>query len=186
MKICIDAGHGGHDPGAVGPTDLAEAPTALDICRYLCDIFGGSGFELKMTRTTDDFVTLADRCSIANIWGAAYFISVHCNSDGPDAEGIETLYKSQKGLDVAIPIQNALVLATGDRDRGVKKRNDLYVLNGTNMPAVLVEVGFISHPQTEGQLKTIDYKSLLADAIALGFYDYLKINEIEQGGSHLK
>jgi N-acetylmuramoyl-L-alanine amidase len=174
MKVAIDAGHGGHDPGAGGPTGLDEAPTVLKICHYICDLLAiRSGLELKMTRMTEDYITLEDRCEIANNWGADYFISVHCNSNGPEAVGIETLYKSEKGLDVAIPIQNALVLATGDRDRGVKKRDDLYVLNGTNMPAVLVEVGFISHPKTEELLKRDEYKLLLADSIAKGFVNYL-------------
>jgi N-acetylmuramoyl-L-alanine amidase len=168
MKIAIDAGHGGTDPGAVGPNGLAEAPTVLTICRELAELLHGYGYHTLLTRKTEGYVDLGARCEIANDWGANYFISVHCNSDGPDAHGIETLYKTEKGKAFAKPIQEALVKATGERDRGLKHRTDLHVLNGTLMPAALAEVGFISHPPTEKELLRPEYLTLLAEAIAQG------------------
>jgi N-acetylmuramoyl-L-alanine amidase len=178
MRICIDAGHGGKDPGAVGPSGLKEAPTVLDICKRLVSILTGMGLTTRQTRPIEEFVELGERYQIANSWDADYFVSIHCNSNGPSAEGIETLYTTTSGRDLAVPIQSALIAATDDRDRGLKERDNLAVLNGTNMPAVLVEVGFISHPETESKLKTSDYKQLLADAIARGLAEFLDIPAI--------
>jgi len=172
MKIAIDAGHGGKDPGAVGPGGLEEAGVVLDIAKRLSAGLLALGFETCLSRAADVFVELGARCEIANDWDADLFVSIHCNSDGPEAVGIETLYKSQKGLMLASPVQRALIEATGDRDRGLKYRADLYVLNGTIMPAILAEVGFISHPATEARLATEDYRALLAKTIASVLADY--------------
>jgi N-acetylmuramoyl-L-alanine amidase len=124
-------------------------------------------------------VELDDRCKLANRWEADFFVSVHLNSNGPDASGIETLYASAAGRELAMPVQIALVAATGEKDRGVKERNDLYVLNGTDMPAILVEVGFISHPATEAKVKSQSYRDTLAAAIAEGIADYLGLDDEE-------
>ena len=86
------------------------------------------------------------------------------------------MYASEAGRELALPIQAKLVGLTGDRDRGIKERNDLAVLNGTDMPAVLVETGFISHPETETKLKTPDYQYLLAEAIVAGINEFLGIS----------
>jgi N-acetylmuramoyl-L-alanine amidase len=175
MRIVLDPGHGGHDPGAVGPSGLEEAPVALALCELVAAELEGYELEVKMTRETDVFIELAKRCEIANDWKANYFVSVHANSNGPSAVGIETLYTSETGKALALPVQRTLVEYTGDVDRGLKERNDLYVLNGTNMPAILAEVGFISHPATETKLKSFAYRETLADAITLGVVEYLKL-----------
>jgi len=178
MKICIDPGHGmPKDPGAVGPSGLKESVVVLEISRLVADMLQSGNISTLLTREQEVFVELGQRCELANDWGANYFVSIHCNSDGPDAVGIETLYKSQKGLMLASPVQRALVEATGDRDRGVKYRHDLHVLNATIMPAILVEVAFISHPGTEARLKTEDYRALLAKAIAGALVDYVAIRK---------
>lgn len=176
-KICIDPGHGGKDPGAVGPTGLQEAEVALDLSDRLCDRLGDLGIDTLMTRLANEFIELADRCEIANNWDADYFVSVHLNSNGSTAVGIETLYKSDVGMGLAAPVQEAMVDATGDTDRGLKYRDDLYVLNGTNMPAILVEVGFISHPKTEDKFRTDEYKDIITEAIVSGIASYLKLDE---------
>lgn len=173
MKIAIDAGHGGSDPGAVGPSGVKESEVVLSIAFYLEKILINLGFETLLTRDEEVFVELADRCSVANNWGADYFVSIHCNSDGPSAVGIETLYTSPTGLELAKPVQAAMLAATGDTDRGCKERNDLYVLNGTDCPAILAEVGFISHPATEEELASMEYQGLLAVSIALGTCKFL-------------
>src|SRR5215475_10536405 len=149
MRICLDSGHGGKDSGAVGPTGLRECDVVLDIVKKMGTILDGMGYDVSFTRLSDIFVELGERCRIANSLKCDYFVSIHCNSNGPTAEGIETLYKSDAGKKLANPIQNNLIKDTGERDRGLKLRGDLAVLNGTNMPAVLVEVGFISNPKTE-------------------------------------
>lgn len=173
MKICIDPGHGGNDSGAVGPTGLYESKTNLAICEHLCFGLEGLGLSTVLTRDTNVYVSLETRCEIANDCEADFFISVHCNSDGPSSLGIESLYVSQKGEQLAKPIQEELIQATGDVDRGLKYRSDLYVLNGTNMPATLVEVGFISHPETEELLRDEAYRQLIADAIVTGLLKHI-------------
>ena len=160
IKICIDPGHGGNDSGAGGPTGLEEATVALELSSMLSDALNNLGIDTIITREDDEFIELGTRCDIANAWEADYFVSVHLNSNGPTAVGIETLYKTESGKKLATPVQEMLIEATGDRDRGLKHRTDLYVLNGTNMPAILVEVGFISHPETEESLRMKNIRKL--------------------------
>lgn len=129
----------------------------------------------RLTRSTDVFIELGERCSIANTWHADWFVSVHLNSDGPSAVGIETLYRGEIGKELAVAVQSTLITATGDRDRGVKYRDNLYVLNGTQMPAILLELGFISHPETEKKLRTPEYQGLLVKAVVEGIAAYLDL-----------
>jgi N-acetylmuramoyl-L-alanine amidase len=119
IKICVDPGHGGHDPGAVGPTGLTEASRALIIGELVGSALLGHGVQVKLTRSTDVFIQLHVRCDIANDWEANYFVSIHCNSDGPSAKGIETLYTSPTGKELARPVQKALIGGLKrDRDAG--------------------------------------------------------------------
>jgi len=178
MKICIDPGHGGNDSGAVGPTGLKESNVALGICQDLVPALEGLGLGVRLTRDSDVFIALGTRCTIANDWHADYFVSVHLNSDGQSATGIETLYKTEKGKALATPIQAAMIGATGDRNRGLVCRNDLYVLNGTNMPAALAETGFISNPSFEAKFKTNEYRLLIANAIAYGIAQFLNLGPV--------
>jgi N-acetylmuramoyl-L-alanine amidase len=168
VKLCIDPGHGGTDTGACGQNGLKEAGVNLAISQYLANYLLDLGVDILLTRDTDVYVGLNDRCEISNNWGSDYFVSVHQNSDGPSACGIETLYVSNAGLDLAIPVQDNMITATGDVDRGVKKRTDLAVLNGTNCPAILTESGFISCPETEAKLATSEYQRTIAAAISRG------------------
>jgi N-acetylmuramoyl-L-alanine amidase len=174
VKIVLDAGHGGRDPGAVGPSGLEEAEVALAIVTFLYDELRSLDYEVVMTRWSDEFVALPLRCEVANDAGADIFLSVHLNSDGPTAVGIETLYSTTEGKALALPVHKALIKATGDRDRGLKERDNLHVLNGTDMPAILVEVGFISHPDTETKFRSQDYRKLLAKAIRDGLTEFGK------------
>jgi N-acetylmuramoyl-L-alanine amidase len=147
----------------------------LTISEELATLLLDYGVAIRLTRSTDVFISLGERCGIANSWQADYFVSIHLNSNGATAVGIETLYTSEAGKALAAPIQTALLAATGDVDRGLKERDDLYVLNATNMPSVLVEAGFISHPPTEEKLRTPEYLTLLARAIAEGITEYLDL-----------
>ena len=168
MKICIDPGHGGKDPGAVGPNGLYEARVNLDVAEKIVAQLEQLGTSAALTRKRDVFIELSARCEFANDWDADYFVSIHCNSDGPSAVGIETLYKTEDGESLAKPIQELMITATGDKDRGLKYRSDLYVLNATDMAAALAEIGFISNPNCEIMLGTERYRDLIADAIVAG------------------
>jgi len=172
MKICIDPGHGGKDPGAVGPTGLKEAHINLQVSQLLAPQLESRFESFILTRSEDVYIALGQRCQIANSWPADIFVSIHCNSNGPSAVGIETLYVSAKGEALSTPIQAELIRATGDVNRGLKYRSDLAVLNGTNMPATLVEIGFISHPDTEALFKEQSYLISIAKAISYGIEIY--------------
>jgi len=151
MKICIDPGHGGIDPGAVGndPMVLTEKEVNLSVSLFLRDILEGKGHAVVMTRKMDRSLSLGGRSRFANRTGAELFVSVHCNSAAnSSASGIETwIYpESVDGRFYAEKVQGGLVAAFPDhRDRGVKSAN-YHVLRETEMPAILVECEFLSNP----------------------------------------
>ncbi len=106
--ITVDAGHGGHDPGAFGRTGLKEKTITLDIARRLADLLRKDGFQVVMTRNDDRFIPLPGRSSIANRAGADLFISVHANaSRSRSADGFEAYYLSEATDDHARAIEAA-------------------------------------------------------------------------------
>lgn len=171
----LDAGHGGKDTGAAGPTGLNESDVNLRVTLSLGALLEQNGVKVRYTRTDDSYPSISARWKQANKEGVQWFVSIHCNSNGPSADGIETLVEKKEGkaYELAGAVQQSLLTATRDKDRGVKERPDLGVLAGTKMPAILVEIGFISHPATESKLKTNDYKERIAEAIADGIASYL-------------
>jgi N-acetylmuramoyl-L-alanine amidase len=172
-KIVIDPGHGGKDPGATG-NDTVEKSVALSISQKLQHQLLHNGFDVKMTRSDDIFIPLADRANISNNWGADLFVSVHANSATTSAaHGLESYYygASSSGKQLASNIQTALAANTDNGDRGTRS-SDFYVLRHTSMPAVLVETGFISNPADAILLKDTGYQDRVANSIADGIKNY--------------
>ncbi|SNZ03492.1 N-acetylmuramoyl-L-alanine amidase [Terribacillus aidingensis] len=172
-KIIIDPGHGGKDPGAIG-NDTVEKSVALSISKRLQNQLLHNGFDVKMTRSEDIFIPLADRASISNNWGADIFVSVHANSATTSAaQGLESYYygSSSSGKQLASSIQTALAANTDNGDRGTRS-SDFYVLRHTSMPAVLVETGFTSNPTDAVLLKDTGYQDKVANSIADGIKNY--------------
>lgn len=170
MKICIDPGHGGADPGAVGPTGLKEKDVNLAVGLKLAELLKPIA-EVKLTRTKDIAVSLKDRAQIANSWGAGYFISVHSNSfTDRKVGGVETWAYAPggNGEKLAKAVQPELVKATGFANRGIKFNSRFAVLRDTKAPAILTESGFISNPAEEKLLKTAAFREKIAKAIAQG------------------
>lgn len=173
MKICIDPGHGGYDPGAVGPNGLREKDVTLAVAVMLADLLRQAGCEVVLTRDGDTtpWTSLRDlqaRCDLANQAGAGLFISIHANAAGnPAAAGTETYCyrRGGQGERAAAAIQRQLVAALGLPDRGVKTAS-YYVLKQTAMAAVLVELAFISNPAEEALLSTPAFQQQAALAIA--------------------
>ncbi len=165
-QVCIvlDAGHGGIDSGATG-NGLKEKNLTLAIVLAAKKCFDNdSRFKVYYTRTSDTYPSLSDRSSLANNVKADIFISVHINSATASATGTETLYNSLRNSttakngvtskDLASAMQSAAVQATGFRNRGlVDRKNSLHVLRCTNMPACLIEYGFISNTVESAQMK---------------------------------
>lgn len=173
-KIWVDAGHGGSDPGAIGPGGLKEKDVTLGVSQALAFLLREMGYGVGVTRLLDEYVALGERCRRANTFDAAVFVSVHCNAAAvPAANGIETFHypTSRNGMQLARLIQAELVAATGLRDRGAKYAN-FQVLRDTAMPAVLVELGFISNPREEELLRSDDYQLTCAQAIVRGIESY--------------
>lgn len=172
-KICIDPGHGGSDPGAVG-NGLNEKDVNLDVALRLRDLLVQDGAEVVMTRTSDVYVSLEKRVAIANNHACDIFISIHTNSaSDSSANGTETYryYGSASGYNLAFPIQGELVSHLGTKDRGVKEAG-FYVLKYTKMPAVLIELAFISNPSDAQKLADPAVRQEAARAILHGVQRY--------------
>ena len=162
-KIVLDPGHGGSDTGAIGPTGVTEKSIALRIAKRLKALLEAEGAEGIMTRTEDaevspkhrqatDIDELQARCDIANKAGADIFISIHMDSFVNRKAGGTTSYYYAKGSaasrKLAAAIQDAVVKEIQTESRGVKSCN-FYVVRHTKMPAILLEVAFVSNPQEE-------------------------------------
>ena len=154
MKIFLDPGHGGKDPGAVA-AGYREKDIALNIAHMVGMILEEAGAEVRMSRERDVFVCLAERAMMANEWGADLFLSIHCNSAASSAAtGTESLVYAENGRanDLAGQIADRIGQDLHLTNRGVKVRPELAVLNSTHMDAVLVETAFISNAQDRNKL----------------------------------
>lgn len=147
MRIFIDPGHGGKDPGACNG-NFKEKDIVLDIGLMLGQQLTKQGFKLAYSRTTDTFVSLANRAIMSNKFNADIFISLHCNAfSDANAQGVETYYykSSKKGKKLATRIQQGIIDNNlYSINRGIKP-GDFYVLRKTRAVAVLVELGFITN-----------------------------------------
>lgn len=182
MRIFIDPGHGGNDPGTVGPTGLREKDINLNIGINLKQILEKHGVDARLTRADDRRIELAERVKMANSNNADYFVSIHNNSaTNSAATGTETFafYNSAVGSKLAAYIQKSLVKEIGLPDRGVKGSGFL-VLKETKMPAVLVEVAFINNPKEENLLKDQNFLYKAALGIAKGVLEFVGIEYKEE------
>lgn len=175
MKIvCIDAGHGGKDPGAEGG-GVQEKDIALTVALKVGALL--KDCEVIYTRTEDVYVGLSERALIANRAKADLFVSIHCNSvDDESAHGMEVYVytaRSAASTRAAHAIYDRLLPASGLRGRGVKA-NDYAVLRETPMPAVLVELAFISNEFDRAKLTDSAWQDDAAQAIADGIIAALK------------
>ena len=153
--VCIDPGHGGTDPGAVG-CGLEEAEVNLEVALRLQALLADDpDLEPILTRTTNTSVSLDARTSYANDHGAGRFASIHCNAADGTASGIETFaytYGSNTSFNQRDQIQDAMTSTWPNLpDRGGKTAN-FYVIKYTSMPATLSELAFIDHCSTDAKL----------------------------------
>jgi N-acetylmuramoyl-L-alanine amidase len=175
--VVIDPGHGGNDTGAIGIGGLREIDVVLPISKQVRDILEQNGVQVVMTREYDQEVELEPRTQLANRVNADLFISIHANAidmTRPDVNGIETYYfQSRSGQLLAQYIHNSVLQTTGAPNRGVREAR-FYVLRHTQMPAVLVEVGFVTGAQDAQKLADPAYRSVMAEAIARGILQYMQ------------
>ncbi|HEY7766829.1 N-acetylmuramoyl-L-alanine amidase family protein [Longimicrobium sp.] len=226
--VVIDAGHGGVDPGAVGPNGTREKMVTLAVSRRVAELLRDDPrFEVRMTRDRDTLIALRDRGRMANGWRdegqPALFLSIHCNAHTSRAEtGYETYFLSEArtadarrvqqmedaaaqyeerprgtGLDFILSdlrqnqylressdwaqmIQNRLREVHPGPSRGVKQAG-FAVLVGAFMPAVLVEIGFISNRAEESMLADAQQQETIARQLAAGVRDFFQAAERRQG-----
>lgn len=184
MKVFLNPGHapaGNPDPGAVNAeTGLEEWAVASDVAYFVEDFLMKAGLEVNTLQSD----SLEDICNVANSWGADIFVSIHCNAAvSKYAQGTETWVCSgdPEGENLAECVQNQMIDAMDTDDRGVKiatpGENGLYVLTNTDMPAILVELAFITNADDEQLLANEDSQREFAAAIARGITDYENLNE---------
>jgi N-acetylmuramoyl-L-alanine amidase len=217
--LVLDAGHGGHDSGAVGPGGLQEKELVLDVTRRVARLLEERlHVKVVLSRDTDHFVTLRDRTSLANKAGADLFVSIHANAHRETAsQGVETYFLSSEATDSAARqvaaaengviqlekpasrarndvvktilwdlaqseyqsessrlaeiVQDSMTQSLRIPNRGVKQAG-FYVLGGAAMPAVLIEIGFVSNPREERRLKDSRYRDEIARAVFAGLAEY--------------
>jgi len=195
--IWIDAGHGGKDPGAQNVAlDLREKDLALEVSLRLGGILKAQGFDVRYTRTDDVYVGLSERAKMSR--GADLMVSIHFNAAGNvEARGTEVYaltpagqassgsmpnvdedYPAELGnatdpwnARLAFEVQNAMLEKLGTRDRGVKRAR-FAVLRLTDVPAVLIEPGFLSNAEEAQEIALAERRGEIAEAIANGIVAY--------------
>jgi N-acetylmuramoyl-L-alanine amidase len=214
--IVLDPGHGGRDPGAIGPKGLKEKNVTLAVAKMIKPKLEAEGYKVLLTRDRDVYVELDERTAFANRKYADLFISIHTNaSRSRKARGVETYFlgvaRDRESSETAL-LENAISEQTladlekilldltrtsnlkqssllaesiqenlfnglikrhkSVKDHGVKQAS-FYVLIGAQMPAVLVETSFISHPTEEKLLRSPQYQALISESIYHGIIHYI-------------
>lgn len=176
--VCIDPGHGGADPGAVGY--VTEKHVVLEIARAAeRRLLSCPGVDVVLTRTDDRYLDLSTRAGIANHIGADVLVSIHANAGG--GTGFESFRQPGTGANAQRLQQciHAHIPGLNVKDRGAKEMN-LQVLREARMPAVLCECLFVDHPTDAELLKDSRFLRLMGTALADGVADYLGVRMLDK------
>ncbi|WFA09292.1 N-acetylmuramoyl-L-alanine amidase [Tissierella sp. Yu-01] len=178
FKVVIDPGHGGKDVGTIGTSGLYEKDFTLSLAKKVNEILGKEDrVQIYMTREDDTFISTKDkyRPKFANDLDADLYISIHGNAyESSNVFGTETYYYNEESKYLAEIIHKNVVKSTGFKDRGVRKE-DLFVVRKTDMPSVLLEVGYLTNPQEEQQMFDDELQYSTAESICEGIKEYLGI-----------
>lgn len=180
--VVIDAGHGGSDKGAVGPSGVTEKSVTLAVALKTEKLLTESGAKVIMTRKTDVDVASPNASDAQELQSRVnkappnsdIFISIHCNAfTNPKSNGMETFYfsGSPAGKKLAQFLNEELLKYGGRLNRGVKTAN-FYVLKRSRCPASLIELAFVTNPEEEKLLADDDYQNKLAQAISTAVNRY--------------
>jgi N-acetylmuramoyl-L-alanine amidase len=207
VKIVIDPGHGGRDPGAIGVNGIYEKDVNLDIALRLRDLLVVDGYNVVMTRDTDRLlyeytntegrrIDLQARVDVATRENADLFISIHCNSFAPNHKGTLVLYYDSSNKDPQYPaspymdlwskenkrlaqsILNSVTSLSGTNPIGARPSNVYVVRNGT-VPSVLVETAFLSNAEEAEKLATPEFRQLMAESIRQGIRNYQPVRYVD-------
>jgi N-acetylmuramoyl-L-alanine amidase len=193
--VVVDPGHGGHDSGARGVFGNEETYT-LDTSMRLARLLQARGLKVLMTRTRDSYPSLPQRVAAANAAPSSIFVSVHFNSGGSHAQGVETYALAPQGTNrsrkednendavrfrgnsrdseniaLATAVHASMLYQLKAVDRGVL-RDRWFLLKGIQTPGILVEGGFITSPAECAKIHTPQYRERLAGSIAAGIMNY--------------
>ncbi|MCS6936654.1 MAG: N-acetylmuramoyl-L-alanine amidase [Candidatus Bipolaricaulota bacterium] len=180
--VVIDAGHGGHDSGAIGYYGTQEKDVNLTIARFirLMSLYDPE-ISVILTRSDDRYVPHRERTGLANRLNADLFVSIHANAHPRHAaaNGIEVLVSDDTTLptypqsrELALLLQKRLTRALDVTDRGIKHQR--LFIRWAQMPAVLVEVGFLTNPSEELKLRSFTYQWTVAEIILQTVKEYLR------------
>ena len=172
-KVVLDAGHGGSDYGAIRE-GINEKDITLDVTQRVASILKSKGYKVALTRSDDTFVSLQDRVEFSENEAPDIFVSIHVNSAvATEPKGIETHYYHDYSNELAKTVHSHLMKEIDTKDRGLVK-SKFYVINHTTVPAILVEMGFISNEEERAELISDKRKQKTAKAIAEGIIEYCK------------
>jgi len=176
--IVIDAGHGGTDPGAASVNKKYEKEFNLNVALKVKALLEKEPLLVPhLTRETDVFIALNDRVQFAEDLGADLFVSIHANSilNNSSVNGTETYYSRADSKPFADVMHKHILGATKLKDRYVKQA-DFRVIKSTTMPAILLEVGFLSNANDANTLFKAETQDRIAAAIVAGIKEYLKLS----------
>jgi N-acetylmuramoyl-L-alanine amidase len=219
VKIMLDPGHGGDDPGAVGYNGTKEKDINLKVTLETEKLLVDDGYEVYLTRRDDTFIPLVERTNMANEKKVDFFVSIHCNASMKKTTcGFEIYFLSEKASDpeaeATARLENAVIKLEGPAsmrkeklqgvlwgmavnefmnessemcslvtnevvsrvkmdNRGIRQAG-FFVLRGTQMPAVLIECGFLTNPAEEARLRSSRFQKTISDSIYNGVRKYVK------------
>ena len=192
--IVVDPGHGGRDPGKIGVSGVPEKEINLEVSKRLATVLGQMGAAVILTRDSDIDLSdssatgwhgkkrqdLSRRAGLANDRNADLYISIHCNAfTSPREHGAQVFShpQSTEGKILAEVIQKEMALILGNTTRKAKQV-DYYAIRKTKMPAVIVEIGFITNPKEDKQLQDPLYQSKVAWSVAAGIIKYFNNQQV--------
>lgn len=189
-RIVIDAGHGGSDGGATY-NGLNEKDFTLDLALLLRDVLVANDYDVFMTRESDDLsgphdvngnnrINPTERAPLIDSFSPDIVISLHLNSYStkPSVNGLEILYGDNTELskELANTVLTPVIAATGAKNRGIKYRPDVYILQECEAPIILIETGFITNETDVANLSDFVYKHKLIQGILEGIESYMKLH----------
>lgn len=179
VLVMLDPGHGGKDPGAIGPSGLKEVDVIMPIAKRVADLLEKQGIAVKLTRTSDYFVGLDERVTMSREAGATIFVSIHANSidNRPDVNGLE-IYHYNLGRSLAEIVQRSTLDYVNKNGFYLNNRNvrsaRFLVLRKSSIPAILIETGYLTSEAEAARLRRDDYQRVMAEGIAKGIVQYIR------------
>jgi len=182
-KVVIDVGHGGADPGALGPASTngsTEAALNLSVSKLVAKKLRAKGVKVILTRSKDTTLLLKDRAPLIRSYNPDLCVSIHHNSvsqndDFNKATGLLVLYSRSVSKPLADAISKNINGSISIKNEGVKKQS-LNVCREYRFPSVLIECGYVCNPTEYELILTDEFKNQLAENIVLSICDYFGKN----------